>query len=117
MCGGNNWCGSYKGWDVVYENDFSSFGKKYKSQFLGGEAALWSEQTDDQALDDRTWPRLSAFAERLWTDPSTGWRQAEPRMLIHRERLVENGISAENIAPRWCLQHEGKCIPNSRKGN
>lgn len=113
MQGGNNWCGPYIGWDKIYENNFTYFGEKYKAQFLGGEAAIWSEQIDHLTLDDRTWPRLSALAERLWTDPSTSWQQAESRMLMHRERLVENGIAAENLAPYWCLQYEGKCTPNA----
>ncbi|XP_031637657.1 chitooligosaccharidolytic beta-N-acetylglucosaminidase-like [Contarinia nasturtii] len=107
---GNNWCSPYKDWKKVYDNDFEYFGEKYKSQFLGGEAALWSEQVDHLTLDGRTWPRLSALAERLWTNPSTTWPKAVSRMLIHRERLAENGIAAERLAPEWCVQHQGKCV-------
>ncbi|XP_055306307.1 chitooligosaccharidolytic beta-N-acetylglucosaminidase-like [Sitodiplosis mosellana] len=117
MRGGNGWCGPFKTWDKVYENNFTYFDERYRSQFLGGEAALWSEQIDHLTLDDRTWPRLSALAERLWTDPSTSWRQAESRMLIHRERLVENGIAAENVAPYWCVQHQGECAPNEKNAS
>lgn len=85
------------------------YDEKYRSQFLGAEAALWSEQADEHVLDSKVWPRLSALAERLWTDPETSWRNAESRMLNHRERLVENGIKAESLEPQWCLQHEGDC--------
>ena len=46
---------------------------------LGGEAAMWSEQVDGAAVMHKLWPRLSALAERLWTDPSSGWKQAEIR--------------------------------------
>lgn len=109
---GNNWCSPYKDWKTVYSNDFRYFDSKYSSQFLGGEACLWSEQVDHLSVDSRAWPRLSALAERLWTNPTTNWRQAISRMLIHRERLVENGIAAENLAPQWCQQHQGKCILN-----
>lgn len=109
---GVNWCAPYIGWEKVYKNNLTHFGAKYKSQFYGAEAALWSEQTDHLTLDGRIWPRLSALAERLWTDPNTSWRKAEPRMLIHRERLVENGIAAESLQPQWCLQHEGECPIN-----
>lgn len=112
MKDGNNWCSPYKDWKKVYDNDFRDFDDKYRMQILGGEAALWSEQVDHLSLDDRTWPRLSALAERLWTDPTTDWQQAVSRMYVHRERLVENGLAAENIAPYWCLQHQGKCIIN-----
>lgn len=106
---GNNWCAPYIGWQKVYENDLKSIGGSYSSQILGAEAALWSEQADEQTLDSRLWPRLSALAERLWTDPKTSWRDAESRLLYHREILVENGIQAELIEPQWCLQNEDNC--------
>ena len=76
---------------------------------LGAEAALWTEQVDDTAIDSRLWPRVSAMAERLWSEPSETWREAEQRMLIHRERLVQNGIGADALEPKWCLHNEGSC--------
>lgn len=106
---GNNWCSPYIGWEKVYKNNITDFDWKYRSQIIGAEAAIWSEQIDDQILDGRLWPRLSALAERLWADPTTSWREAESRILIHRERLVENGIAAESLQPQWCLQHEEEC--------
>lgn len=125
---GNNWCSPYIGWEKVYKNDLGIIAGPYKSQILGSEAALWSEQADEQVLDGRFWPRASALgenifclrfesviitfgflAERLWSDPSISWRDAEPRILVHRERLVENGIAAESLQPKWCMQHEGDC--------
>lgn len=54
------------------------------SQVLGGEVCSWSEPTDDVTLDSKLWPRASAFGERLWSDPDTGFRGAENRILIHR---------------------------------
>lgn len=63
---GVNWCAPYIGWEKVYKNNFTHFDPKYRSQFLGAEAAMWSEQTDHFTLDGRVWPRLSALAERLW---------------------------------------------------
>ncbi|XP_065087933.1 chitooligosaccharidolytic beta-N-acetylglucosaminidase [Ochlerotatus camptorhynchus] len=107
--GGNNWCSPYIGWQKVYNNDFKSMGGKYSSQILGAEAALWTEQADHHSLDGRFWPRVSALAERLWSDPREGWESADSRMLVHRERLVENGIAAESLQPQWCLQNEGEC--------
>lgn len=106
---GSNWCSPYIGWEKVYKNDLAAIGGQYKSQILGAEAALWSEQADEHVLDGRFWPRASALAERLWSDPTTSWREAEPRMLEHRERLVQNGLAAESLQPQWCLQHEGDC--------
>jgi hypothetical protein len=36
----------------------------YGKYILGGEAAMWSEQVDDHAVESKLWPRGSAFAER-----------------------------------------------------
>uniref|UniRef100_A0A1A9UTR0 Beta-hexosaminidase n=1 Tax=Glossina austeni TaxID=7395 RepID=A0A1A9UTR0_GLOAU len=106
---GNNWCSPYIGWQKVYDNRMEVVAKQYISQVLGAEAAVWSEQIDEQNLDQRLWPRASALAERLWSNPSGNWRQAEARMLLHRENLVENGIAAEPLQPEWCLQNEKEC--------
>jgi hexosaminidase len=106
---GNNWCSPYIGWQKVYENAPSNLGAKYESQILGAEAALWSEQVDEFSLDSRFWPRLSALGENLWSKPLGGFREAESRMLIHRLRLVQNGIAAERLQPEWCLLNEDQC--------
>lgn len=78
---------------------------------IGAEATLFAEQADDQSIDGRFFPRVLALAERLWSDPSTDFRAAEPRLLLQRERIVENGIRAEALQPKWCRQNEGQC-PN-----
>ncbi|XP_060654600.1 chitooligosaccharidolytic beta-N-acetylglucosaminidase [Drosophila nasuta] len=109
---GNNWCSPYIGWQKVYENNLTHIAGDYQHHVLGAEAAIWSEQIDEYTLDNRFWPRASALAERLWSDPvgaDGGWKQAEARMLLHRERLVENGIGAEAMQPQWCLQNENEC--------
>ncbi|XP_058053517.1 chitooligosaccharidolytic beta-N-acetylglucosaminidase isoform X2 [Anopheles bellator] len=106
---GNNWCAPYIGWQKVYNNDLMAIGGPYAQQILGGEAALWMEQSDSYTLDSRLWPRLSALAERLWSNPRAGWQAAEARMLMHRERLVLGGIAADSLQPQWCLQNEADC--------
>ena len=114
---GNNWCSPYKGWQIVYEN---SPKEMYRSQggnpareslILGGEAAMWAEQVDGAAVIHKLWPRASALGERLWTDPGSSqtWKQAEIRMINHRNRLVERGIEADALQPEWCNQNEGLC--------
>lgn len=111
----NNWCGPYIGWKKIYENSpkamIENFGLVYnKDQFLGGEAALWAEQSKGLALEGKIWPRLSALAERLWTDPETGWRLAETRLHIQRERMVDRGITADPLQPEWCMQNDDSCF-------
>ncbi|KAK3884866.1 hypothetical protein Pcinc_010885 [Petrolisthes cinctipes] len=111
---GNNWCSPYSGWQKVYDNSPHAIAKAltnstHANLILGGEAALWTEQVDEEAVDARLWPRGAALAERLWTNPSTGWVDAEYRLIHHRQRLVQRGIRAERIQPQWCHQNEGLC--------
>jgi len=116
---GNNWCSPYKGWQLVYENDPVKILKYHDvsnleeaiMNVLGGEVAMWSEQTDGMNLMAKAEPRASAFAERLWRGSDTGtWWEAEPRMVRHRERLRQRGIAAEAVTQRWCNQNEGRCL-------
>jgi hexosaminidase len=78
---------------------------------LGGEVALWSEQSDPAVLDMKLWPRAAAAAETLWSgryDQSGKQRdigEAMPRMFDWRYRLVERGIGAEPIQPLWWYVH------------
>lgn len=53
---GNNWCSPYIGWQKVYSNSpyelaLNLTGAEYRDAILGGEAALWTEQTDDANVD------------------------------------------------------------------
>nr|CAD7414957.1 unnamed protein product [Timema poppensis] len=114
---GNNWCSPYIGWQKVYMNSPYDIVTKLgvnltsdvRAQILGSEATLWTEQVDDSSVDGRLWPRSSAMAERLWSNPAEGWREAEYRMLHHRERLVQRGVQPESLEPLWCLQNQGYC--------
>ena len=89
----NNWCSPYKGWKLIYDNgprkivqNFTMDYAQYQKQFLGAETALWSEQAQGLSIEGKIWPRTSAMAERLWTDPTTGWLDAESRMRFQRNR-------------------------------
>ncbi|KAJ9588965.1 hypothetical protein L9F63_017742, partial [Diploptera punctata] len=113
---GNNWCSPYIGWQKVYQNDPYAILTELKKLVLGAEAAVWSEQVDESSLDGRFWPRAAALAERLWTNPEENWKEAEYRMLAHRERLVQRGIQPEALEPQWCFQNEGYCsVRNSSR--
>lgn len=64
---GHNWCSPYSGWQKIYDHRLDLIEGPYTGQIYGAEAALWTEQADEFALDSRVWPRASAMAERLWT--------------------------------------------------
>ena len=116
---GNNWCSPYKGWQAIYENDPHKIIERHnvvneeeaKMNILGGEVAMWSEQTDEMSLMTKVEPRAAAYGERLWRGPSAGgWREAESRMVRHRERLRVRGVGADALVQRWCNQNQGKCL-------
>lgn len=84
-------------------------------QILGGEVCLWTEQVDESALDSRLWPRSSAAGERLWSDPQEGEFEAISketfnRFSIFRNRLVQLGLKAEPIFPKYCAQNQDECV-------
>ena len=60
-------------------------------------------------MEGKIFPRAAAFAERLWSNPSTKWYEAEPRMLHHRQRLVRRGVRADRLQPEYCNVNSGHC--------
>ena len=56
-------------------------------------------------------PRISALAERLWSNPNINWKNdymdVEIRMVNHRQLLVDRGIKADALQPKYCLLNEG----------
>ncbi|KAH8280358.1 hypothetical protein KR018_003327, partial [Drosophila ironensis] len=125
-CGFGSWratgegaCAPYRTWQNIYKHrpwDRMRLDKTHRKQVLGGEVCLWTEQVDENQLDSRLWPRSAALAERLWNDPKDE-RDIEivpvevfRRMSLFRNRLVELGISAEALFPKYCAQNPGECI-------
>lgn len=114
---GNNWCSPYKDWRMAYNNrpyeglygNWSLDGDARKL-ILGGEGCIWSETIDPSNVESRIWPRAAAIAERLWTDPSTCWIEADTRMLAHTRRLKDWGLRVEPQEPEWCGRNPGRCV-------
>ncbi|XP_046659208.1 chitooligosaccharidolytic beta-N-acetylglucosaminidase-like [Homalodisca vitripennis] len=94
----------YHSWRRAYDNRLPQ-----GRNMLGGEVAMWGELVDDHNLDAKVWPRATAAAERLWSDPTTTNRLAEDRLVEQRDRLVKRGLQPEAIQPRWCAQNQGGC--------
>jgi hexosaminidase len=64
---GLNWCAPYKTWQQIYENKMETIAGEFIDQIYGAETAIWNESTDENAIENRIWPRTSALAERLWS--------------------------------------------------
>ncbi|KAL9913864.1 probable beta-hexosaminidase fdl isoform X1 [Glossina fuscipes] len=125
-CGFGNWratgegaCSPYRTWQNVYKHrpwERMRLDKLHKRQVLGGEVCLWTEQVDEGQLDNRLWPRAAALGERLWSDPDDEHdmdvvpQDVFKRMSLFRSRLVELGIKAEPIFPKYCARNPGECI-------
>lgn len=79
---------------------------------VGGEAHIWSEQTDPVNLDGMVWPRASAASEVLWSgrQDATGQNrsqlEASPRLAEMRERMVSRGIGAGPVQMIFCTQND-----------
>ena len=56
---GSNWCAPYKGWQKIYDNDPVAIAQNLTNNqanvdlIIGGEACLWSEQTDEHVVDSK----------------------------------------------------------------
>ncbi len=120
----NNWCSPFKSWKTVYMNSPRNLvagqgllWREVSNLVLGGEAAMWSEQVDEQAVESRVWPRLSALGERLWSDPppTQTWQDAERRFIQHRHRIVQRGVRADAVQPEFCRLHDGWCFMPVKK--
>ncbi|KAG2190501.1 hypothetical protein INT47_005726, partial [Mucor saturninus] len=116
---GGDWCSPFKSWQRVYSYDMTfNLTETEAENVLGGEVALWSEQTDETTLDARLWPRTSAAAEVMWSgrnDENNKKRDigdAMPRIFDWRYRLLKRGINAEVLQPLWCGQNPHMCDAN-----
>ncbi|OAV99134.1 hypothetical protein PTTG_09171 [Puccinia triticina 1-1 BBBD Race 1] len=110
---GTSWCDPYKTWQKIYSFDpYKNVAPAQHHQVLGGQALLWSEQTDEQNMDAIIWPRALATAEVYWTGNTGRARsvtEALPRMHDMRYRIVQRGVRAAPLQPHWCAVRPGLC--------
>lgn len=93
--------------------------KSHMGKVLGGEVAMWSEQTGPTVIDGRLWPRSSAAAEVYWSGSydHQGTRRtvktASDRFYDWVYRLQARGIHAEPVQPKYCTMHPNACDLNN----
>ncbi|KAJ2001389.1 Glucosamine-6-phosphate isomerase (Glucosamine-6-phosphate deaminase) (GNPDA) (GlcN6P deaminase) [Coemansia thaxteri] len=115
---GNSWCDPFKTWMHIYNFDplANITDAAQQKLVIGGEVALWSEQSDSTVLDARLWPRAAAMAETSWSgrrDSSGRVRttgEVAQRLHNQRFRMLGRGINAEPMQPLWCARNPGACL-------
>jgi len=111
----SNWYLNYVGnpysqdWHGYYNFEPLNFKgtDEQKKLVIGGEFCMWAEYVDGTNLIQRSWPRGSAPAERLWSVQGTKLTaDTSARLVTHRCRLVRRGLNAEPVnGPSMC-KHE-----------
>ncbi|KAI9487777.1 MAG: glycoside hydrolase superfamily [Benjaminiella poitrasii] len=116
---GGSWCAPFKTWQRIYSFDMTyGINKNDTGKVLGGEVAIWAEQTSEHVIDGRLWPRSSAAAEVYWSGSydNKGNRRtvktASERFYDWTYRLQARGIQAEPTQPKYCHTHPGACDLN-----
>ncbi|OAD03090.1 glycoside hydrolase family 20 protein, partial [Mucor lusitanicus CBS 277.49] len=116
---GGSWCAPFKTWQRIYSFDMTyGIEKAHKGKVLGGEVAMWAEQTGPTVIDGRLWPRSAAAAEVYWSGSydNKGTRRTvktvSERFYDWVFRLQARGIDAEPVQPKYCARHPGACDLN-----
>lgn len=85
-------------WRKYYTCEPSDFPGDDKQQALliGGEACMWSESVDNTNILQRIFPRVSATAEKLWSQKNINdVVEASRRLEEHTCRMRKRGIPAQ----------------------
>lgn len=86
--------GDWENFYLVEPTDFEG-SEAQKKHVIGGEACLWTEYINENNVLPTTFPRVSAVAERLWSEASLrDTAAAKPRIEEHNCRMVYRGIEA-----------------------
>lgn len=82
-------------WTEFYKCEPSDFAgdEQQKSLVVGGEACMWSDVVDDSNILQRIFPRVSAAAEKLWSQKDA--EKAASRLEEHTCRMKSRGIHTQ----------------------
>ncbi|TBU58065.1 beta-hexosaminidase [Dichomitus squalens] len=106
----NSWCDPFKTWQKAYTFDpQANISASQAHLVLGGEQALWTEQSGPENLDPIVWPRAAASAEVFWTGPGGNGSEALPRLHDVAFRMRQRGVKAIQLQPMWCALRPGQC--------
>ncbi|KAI8613494.1 glycoside hydrolase superfamily [Chytriomyces sp. MP71] len=106
--------GQWHNWTLIYNYDpRQGLPDNTASAIKGGFGSLWSETIKRHNLDSHTFPRVSAIAERLWSDIDLNSHTAYRFDRFRASLVNELGIAAADIdylgnqelftfRPEWC---------------
>ncbi|WP_299941713.1 family 20 glycosylhydrolase [uncultured Microbulbifer sp.] len=82
--------------DVVIDGLNAEQRNTVEKNFLGGEAASWSEHINAHTVDMRNWPRAAAIAERFWSPRAVSDAMGEDnlytRLFAFSDQLEKLGL-------------------------
>lgn len=84
-------------WEKFYRVEPTNFTGTIvqKNRVIGGEACLWGEWINENNILPTTFPRVSAVAERLWSEKEhRSEADARIRLEEHNCRMLYRGIEA-----------------------
>ncbi|XP_055307913.1 beta-hexosaminidase subunit alpha-like, partial [Sitodiplosis mosellana] len=94
-------------WEKFYEYEPSDFpgNDEQQSRLIGGEACMWTEVVDDTNIVSRIFPRVSAVAEKLWSQNcASDEDEARHRLEEHTCRMKKRGLQAQPPnGPGFCV--------------
>lgn len=84
-------------WQQMYSFDpTANMTASQAESVLGGQANLWSEQTDETNLEEVVWPRAAAMAEVFWTGKADQRDATEALHRLHGELMCCSRINGKN---------------------
>jgi hexosaminidase len=63
-----------------------------RDRIIGGECTMWTERAWRAELESKLYPRIVAFAERLWSPKTTPFDDFHRRLQAHYQRLKQLGV-------------------------